>query len=125
MAGVKRRQEEERGMMLNPDKFIVEGAEGFARISRQHVYAKCLSVNGLPGSWDRIETSRKHAEQERPNWNRTVSGGTLQGTTEAAYCQCQLGVGSAHSSDEAWKVSNNRHGGAKGLTEQGTRGGER
>ena len=111
--------------MLNPDKFIVEGAEGFARTSRQHVYVKRLSVNGLPGSWDHIETSGKHAEQERPNWNRTVSGGTLQGTTEAAYCQCQLGVGSAHSSDEAWKVSNNRHGGAKGLTGQGARGGER
>jgi hypothetical protein len=113
-------------MRVNPDKIIVEGAEGFARISRQHAYAKCLSVNGLPGSWDRIETSRKHAEQERPNWNRTVSGGTLQGTTEAAYCQCQLGVGSAHSSDEAWKAAlSGRHSGAKGLTGQGTRGRER
>jgi len=125
MAGVKRRQEEERGMMLNPDKFIVEGAEGFARTSKQHGYAKCLSVNGLPGSWDRIETSGKHAEQERPSCNQMEVGGMLQGRTEAAYCECQLGVGSAHSSEEAWKVSNNRHGGAKGLTGQGTRGGER
>ena len=125
MAGSKRRQEEERGMMVNPDKFIVEGAEGFARIRRQHDYVKCLSVIGLPGSWDHIETSGKHAEQERPNWNRRVSGGTLQGTTEAAYCKNQLGVGSAYSSDEAWKVSLNRHGGAKELTGQGTRGGER
>ena len=84
-----------------------------------------LNWMSLPGSWVHIETSGKHAEQERPNWNRTVLGGMLQGTTEAAYCKSQLGVGSAHSSDEAWKVSHNRHGGAKGLTGQGARGGER
>ncbi|MCP4286014.1 MAG: hypothetical protein GY792_16420 [Gammaproteobacteria bacterium] len=80
---------------------------------------------GLPGTWVHIETSGKHAEQERPNWNQMEVGRTRQGTTEAAYRKSQLGVGSAHSSDEAWKVSNNRHSGAKGLTGQGTRGGER
>jgi len=41
-------------------------------------------------------------------------------------CKSQLGVGSAHSSDETWKtVLSGRHGGAKGLTKQGTRGSER
>ncbi len=125
MMGSKRRQEEERGMRNNPDNIIVEGADGFARIRRQHYSVKCLSAIGLPGSWDHIETSGKHAEQERPNGNRREAGGRLRGRTEVACGKSQLGVGSAHSSDEAWKVSNNRHGGAKGLTGQGTRGGER
>ena len=105
-------------LMVSPGRRTAESASSIVR-------SNSLSRTSLPGSWVHIETSGKHAEQERPNWNRTVSGGTLQGTTEAAYCQCQLGVGSAHSSDEAWKVSNNRHVGAKGLTGQGTRGGER
>jgi len=49
----------------------------------------------------------------------------LRGKTEVACCKSLLGVGSAYSSDEAWKVSHNRHSGAKGLTGQGTRGRER
>ncbi len=85
------------------------------------------SRNGmsLPGSWVHIETSGKHAEQERPNGNRKEAGGVLRGKTEVACCKSLLGVGSAYSSDEAWKVSHNRHSGAKGLTGQGTRGRER
>jgi len=125
MACVKRRQEEERGMMKTPkistSKVLMVSPESASSIVRSN----SLSRTSLPGSWVHIETSGKHAEQERPNWNRREPGGVRRGTTEAARCQSRLGVGLAHSSVEAWKVSNNRHSGAKGLTGQGTRGGER
>ena len=125
MAGAKRRQEEERGMMITPknstSKVPMVSPEPTGRI----IQSNSLNWMDLPGSWVHIETSGKYAEQERPNCNQMEVGGMLQGRTEAAYCECQLGVGSAHSSDEAWKVNNNRHCGAKGLTGQGTRGGER
>ncbi len=126
MAGSKRRQEEERGMRVNPDNIIVEGADGFARIRRQHCCGIRLSTTGLPGSWAQIETSRKDAEQERPNGNHKEVGGTSRETIEGEVCESQLGVGSVHSSDETWKTAiSGRHGGAKGLTVQGTRGSER
>jgi hypothetical protein len=47
MAGVKRRQEEERGMMLNPDKFIVEGAEGFAGTPDRRSAGSTFTTNAL------------------------------------------------------------------------------
>ncbi len=126
MTGSKRRQEEERGMRANPDNIVVEGADGFARIRRQHCCVKSLSTAGLPGSWARIETSRKNAEQERPNGNHMEVGGPSQEKIGGKVCKSRLGVGSAHSSDEAWKTAFcSRHSGAKGLTEQGTRGSER
>ncbi len=126
MTGSKRRQEEERGMRANPDNIVVEGADGFARIRRQHCCVKSLSATGLPGSWARIETSRENAEQERPNGNHMEVGGTNREKIGGKVCKSSLGVGSAHSSDEAWKaVLSGRHGGAKGLTGQGTRGRER
>jgi len=126
MAGSKRRQEEERGMRVNPDNIIVEGADGFARTRRQHCCDTSLNTAGLPGSQAQIETSRKDAEQERPSGNHKEVGGTSRERIEGKVCQSPLGVGSAHSSDEAWKaVLSGRHGGAKGLTGQGTRGSER
>lgn len=126
MAGSKRRQEEERGMRLNPDNIIVEGADGFARTRRQHCCDTSLITVGLPGSWAQIETSRKDAEQERPNGNHREVGGPSREKIEGKDCKSQLGVGSAHSSDETWKAAcSGRHGGAKGLTGQGTRGSER
>ena len=126
MAGSKRRQEEERGMRLNPDNIIVEGADGFARTRRQHCCDTSLITVGLPGSWAQIETLRKHAEQERPNGNHREVGGSSRERIGGEVCKSPLGVGSAHSSDETWKaVISGRHGGAKGLTGQGTRGSER
>jgi len=126
MAGLKRRQEEERGMRANPDNIIVEGADGSARTRRQYCCGTSLITAGLPGSWAQIETSRKDAEQERPKGNHKEVGGVSREKMEGEVCKSQLGVGSAHSSDEAWKVAlGGRHGGAKGLTGQGTRGSER
>ncbi len=126
MAGSKRKQEEERGMRSNPDNIVVEGADGSARTRRQHCCDISLSTVGLPGSWAQIETSRKHGEQERPNGNHRDGGGSSREKIGGKVGKGPLGVGSAHSSDEAWKAANSgRHGGAKGLTEQGTRGRER
>ena len=125
MTGVKRRQEEERGMMITPKNSTLKVPMVSPEPTGSIIQSNSLNWMDLPGSRVHIETSGKHAEQERPNCNQMEVGGMLQGRTEAAYCECQLGVGSAHSSDEAWKGSNNRHGGAKGLTEQGTRGRER
>jgi len=126
MAGSKRRQAEERGMRVNPDNINVEGADGFARIRRQHCCDISLITAGFPGSWAQTETSGKHAEQERPKGNHKEVGGLSREKIGGAVCKSQLGVGSAHSSDETWKtVLSGRHGGAKGLTEQGTRGSER
>lgn len=113
-------------MRVNPDNIIVEGADGFARTRRQHCCDKSLITAGLPGSWAHIETSRKDAEQERPNGNHKEVGGTSRERIGGKVCKSSLGVGSAHSSAEAWKaVLSCRHGGAKGLTVQGTRGSER
>ena len=126
MAGSKRRQEEERGMRVNPDNIIVEGADGFARTRRQHCCDISLSTAGLPGSWAQIETSGKQVEQERPNGNHKEAGGSSREKIGGKICKGLLGVGSVHSSDEAWKTAvSGRHDGAKGLTEQGTRGSER
>lgn len=126
MAGSKRRQEEERGMRLNPDNIVVEGADGSARTRRQHCCDISLNTAGLPGSWADIETSRKQAEQERPNGNHRDAGGSSREKIGGTVGKSSLGVGSAHSSDEAWKAAySGRHSGAKGLTGQGTRGRER
>ena len=126
MVGSKRRQEEERGLRLNPDNIVVEGADGSARTRRQHCCDISLNTAGLPGSWAQIETSRKHAEQERPNGNHREVGGSVRERIGGPVGKSSLGVGSAHSSDEAWKAAvSGRHSGAKGLTGQGTRGRER
>lgn len=126
MAGSKRRQEEERGMRVNPDNIVIEGADGFARIRRQHGCDTSLITAGLPGSWAQTETSGKQAEQERPNGNHRDAGGPSREKIGGRVCESRLGVGSAHSSDEAWKAAlSGRHSGAKGLTGQGTRGSER
>lgn len=126
MAGLKRRQEEERGMRVNPDNIVVEGADGSARTRRPHCCDISLITAGLPGSWAHIETSGKQAEQERPNGNHRDAGGSSRERIGGKNCKGSLGVGSAHSSDEAWKAAaSGRHGGAKGLTGPGTRGSER
>lgn len=112
-------------MRVNPENIIIEGVDGFARIRKQYGMDKSLIHIGLPGSMAQIETSRKHAEQERPNGHLKDKGGLNRETIEGSSCKRQLGVGSAHSSDEALEGLNGRRCGAKGLTEQGTRRTER
>ena len=83
MAGAKRRQEEERGVRLNPEIYIVEGADGFARVRRQHPLQKMPMHRSLPGSQAHVESSGKLMEQERPTGNRceVTAGFGRQGKT--------------------------------------------
>jgi len=50
MAGAKRRQEEERGVRVNPEIYNVEGADDFIRVRRQHPVQKMPMHWNLPGS---------------------------------------------------------------------------
>ena len=72
MAGAKRRQEEERGVRLNPEINNVEGADGFIRVRRRYPVQKMPKHGNLPGAWAHIETSGKLTEQERPTGNRCM-----------------------------------------------------
>jgi hypothetical protein len=103
MAGAKRRQEGIRGVKVNPEIYIVEDADGSARVRRPHRPLKGLRRKGLPGAKAHIENPGKHTEQERPNGNRAKvdAGAKNQGTTEGSWCQWPLGVGPFHSSNEA------------------------
>jgi len=113
---------------LNPEIYIVEGADGLAWARRQHSCAKTPTARSLPGAWAHIETPGKLTEQERPTGNRAMVGADarLRGKTEAIECQSPVGVGPSHSSDEACEGSSSgRAGGAKGRAEQGIRWRER
>ena len=70
MSGAKRRQEEERGVRVNPEINITEGAEGFIRVRRQYPVQKIPKQGSLPGAQAHIETSGRLTEQERPISNR-------------------------------------------------------
>ena len=111
-------------MRVNPEIYIVEGADGLAWVRRQHCAAKGLIRAGLPGAWARIETSGNRTEQERPSEDHMEVGGGLRGRTGAGSREAWLGVGLSHSSDEAGEGAS-RAGGAKGRAEQGSRRGER
>ena len=108
-------------MWLNPEIYIIEGAESFAWVRRQHRAVKRLSRVDLPGAWARIETPGLGTEQERPGRNPRKRGGRAQGTTGALGGQSRPGVGPIHSSDEAGEALDARVGGAKGWAEQGSR----
>ena len=126
MTGSKRRQEEERGMRVTPIILSLKVPMVSPEPAGSTAVSYALTQQGLPGSWARIETSRKNAEQERPNGNHMEVGGPSREKIGGRVCKSSLGVGSAHSSDEAWKTAiSSRHSGAKGLTGQGTRGSER
>lgn len=112
-------------MWVNPEIYIFEGAEGFARECRQHRTVKCLSRADLPGALAHVETPGLGTEQERPGRNPYKRGSRVQGKTGALGSQCRPGVGPAHSSDEAGEVRYARAGGAKGRAEQGSRRRER
>ena len=70
MAGAKRRQEGVRGVRVNPEIYIVEGADGFARVRRQYPMQKMPMHRSLPGAKAHIESPGKLTEQERPTGNR-------------------------------------------------------
>ena len=42
-------------MRVNPETYIVEGAESFAWARRQHLSSKVPRWQGLPGAWAHIE----------------------------------------------------------------------
>ena len=102
MAGAKRRQGRERGVRVNPEINIVEGADDFARVRRQHPVRKTPMHGDLPGAKAHIETLRKLTEQERPIVNRRMvtAGVGTRGKTGAYRCQRTMGVGLSHSSEE-------------------------
>jgi len=112
-------------MWENPEIYIVEGADGLARVRRQQRAVKSLSRANLPGAWAHIETPGLGTEQERPGRNPWERGRRVQGKTGALGGQSRPGVGPAHSSDEAGEACSARAGGAKGRAGQGSRRRER
>ena len=59
-------------MRFNPEMYIVEDADGFARARRQHRTLIGLEREGLPGARAHVEYPGKHMEQERPIGNRRM-----------------------------------------------------
>jgi len=122
MAGMKRRQEEDRGMRVNPEMFDIEDADDFTQVRRQYPASREPRRGSLPGAWAHIEKSRKFTEQERSKskpGRGFVRGFGAQGKTEALRSEWHLEVGFSHSSEEEAKTIR-RAVGAKGRTEQGT-----
>ena len=123
--GSKRRQEEDRGMRVSPDNFIVAGADGFARTRRPHDGVKQpyrRRPAGVKGSHrDFKETHGTGESRGEPRGG----GRRVRERIEARVRQSATAVGPTHSSDEAVEVGARRHGGAKGLARQGTRGSDR
>ena len=57
-------------MRVNPEIYIVEGADDFIRVRRQHPVQKMPMHRSLPGAKAHIEYPWKLTEQERPTGNR-------------------------------------------------------
>jgi len=72
MSGVKRRQEEERGVRVNPEIYNAEGADGFIRVRRQYPVQEMPKHGDLPGAMAHLETSGRLTEQERPISNHCM-----------------------------------------------------
>lgn len=106
-------------MRVNPEIIVVEGADGLARVRRQHRVAECLGPTDLPGAWAHVEALWECTEQERPSTPPREGGEPKRGRTEARVCEGVLGVGLPHSSDEAGEGGRPRVGGAKGGAGQG------
>lgn len=74
-------------MRVNPEIYIVEGAESLARSCRQHRSLNVPRRLGLPGAWAHIESPGEQTEQERPIDNRGVDVGIGErGKTGAFWC---------------------------------------
>jgi len=121
-ACTKRRQGGGRGVRVNPESYIVEGADTVAHGRRQYLPLNCLSGRTFR---EQGLTSRHQGEP----WNRrgpTATTGTIvavrqRGKTGAALREGSLGVGLSPSSEESckgWRHA--RAVGAKGRAEQGT-----
>jgi hypothetical protein len=118
-AFMKRRQEGGRGVRVNPENYIIEGADTDAHGRRQN-----LSLDSLCGRTFREQglTSRLQGEprNRRGPTSTTQVAVRLQGKTGAALWKRALGVGLSHSSEEACEGRKKvRVGGAKGRAEQG------
>jgi hypothetical protein len=102
MASAKRRQERKRGVRVNPENIIVEGADSYARTCRQHRSHLRPVRKDLPGALAHVEYLRKIMEQERPMGNHTMVGMDVerQGKTGVSRCRWPMGVGLFHSSVE-------------------------
>lgn len=107
-------------MRVNPESYIVEGADTVAYGRRQNRPPNCLC--GRTFREQRL-TSRLQGEP----WNRRGPTSTtgvavrLQGETGAAVWERALGVGLSHSSEEACEgMMKVKADGAKGRAEQGT-----
>ena len=87
-------------MRVNPETYIVEGAEGNALTRRPHLPSEPPNRQGLPGARAHIETPRERTEQERPIGNREKAGAGERGETGATWSKGPVGVGLSHSSEE-------------------------
>lgn len=74
MRCMKRRQEGVRGVRVNPETYIVEGAESYTWTRRQHLLLRLPNRQGLPGAKAHIEAPGEQAEQERPIGNHGLVG---------------------------------------------------
>jgi len=114
-------------MRINPESYIVEGADTVAQGRRQYLPLNCLCGRTF-------REQRLISRLQGKPWNRrgpaTTTKGVavvLRGKTGAALWERSLGVGLSHSSEETcggW-IDANPAGGAKGRAEQGTLRGER
>jgi hypothetical protein len=72
---------------VNPEIYIVEGAERLAWSRRPHRLLKQPRRSGLPGAWAHIESPGEQTEQERPIDNRGVDAGAGErGETGGFWC---------------------------------------
>jgi len=116
---MKRRQGGGRGVRVNPESCIVEGADPVAHGRRQNqplsrLCGKTFREQGL--------TSRLQGEpRNRRGPTSTSMAVVRQGKTKASQWKRALGVGLSHSNEETCEGSEQvRAGGAKGRAEQGT-----
>ena len=73
-------------MRVNPEIYIVEGAESLAWARRQYPLLNQLRQRGLPGARAHIEFPGERTEQERPTGNhRDEVGAGAQGKTGASW----------------------------------------
>lgn len=87
-------------MRVNPENFIVEGADSCARARRQDQLHLRPVQEDLPGALAHVEYPGKTTEQERPMGNHAMVGMDVgeQGKTGAYRCKRPVGVGLFHSS---------------------------
>jgi len=84
MQCAKRKQEEQRSIVVNPEINIVETVDLDTCKRRQHRNGVIASRQGVSGGQDYVERSRNYAEHGRPCYHRFGrSGGLKRGKTVA------------------------------------------